>query len=93
MKNIARTHPIFTFLLINFAWTWFFWLGAIPLRAQSNLLLTALVMIGGYGPAIAGILTLGLKQSFVPDLSLKDRRDACCLDGYFWADGLALPGR
>ena len=70
MKSFTQRHPVLTFLFINFTWTWLFWLFAIPLRGQ-NLLLTAVVMIGGFGPAIGGILTLGLKHGMNPDFSLK----------------------
>lgn len=68
MKSFAQKHSVLTFLLINFAWTWLFWLAAIPLQGQ-DLLLTAIVMIGGFGPAIGGILTLGLKNGLKPDFS------------------------
>jgi membrane protease YdiL (CAAX protease family) len=70
MKTFTQKHPILTFLLINFAWTWLFWLAAIPLRGQ-DLILTAVVMIGGFGPAIGGILTLGLKSGLKSDFSPK----------------------
>jgi membrane protease YdiL (CAAX protease family) len=62
MKSFARKNPVWTFLLINFAWTWLFWLGAIPFRAREDLLVTAIVLVGGYGPALAGILTLRLQS-------------------------------
>jgi membrane protease YdiL (CAAX protease family) len=68
MNSFARKHSVLSFLLINFAWTWLFWLAAIPLRGQ-DLLITAIVMIGGFGPAIGGILTLGLKAGWKPDFS------------------------
>ncbi len=61
MKSYLQNHPVLTFLGINFAWTWLFWLAAIPLRSD-RLLLTALVMIGGFGPALAGVLTLGFSS-------------------------------
>jgi membrane protease YdiL (CAAX protease family) len=61
-SNLAKTRPVLVFLLINFAWTWLFWLAGIPLRERGDLLLLALVMIGGYGPALAGVLTLGLRS-------------------------------
>ncbi len=60
LKNIAIQHPVIAFLLITFAWTWLFWLIAIPFSGQT-LLLTALVMIGGFGPALGGVLTLALR--------------------------------
>lgn len=70
MKNLTKKYPVLTFLLINFTWTWVFWLAAIPLHDR-NLLLTAIVMIGGFGPAIGGILTLGLRNGMKLGLSPK----------------------
>ncbi len=70
MKTFSQKHSVLTFLLITFAWSWLFWFAAIPFRGQT-LLVMAIVMIGGYGPAIGGILTLGLKSSLTFDLSLK----------------------
>jgi uncharacterized protein len=67
----AHNHPVLTFLLITFAWSWLFWLGAIPFKDRSDLLVMSIVMVGGYGPAIGGILTLGLKKG----LSLKMPRE------------------
>jgi membrane protease YdiL (CAAX protease family) len=57
----AQKHPAILFLLINFIWTWGFWLGAIPFKGRDDLLLTLLVIIGGFGPALAGVLTLELR--------------------------------
>ena len=75
MKTIrwafAKKHPVITYLLITFSWTWLFWFSAIPFRGQNNLLLTAIVLVGGFGPAIGGILTLGLKNGLALDVSPK----------------------
>jgi membrane protease YdiL (CAAX protease family) len=71
MKTLAQKHPVITFLLINFVWTWLFWFAAILLRGQT-LLVTAIVLIGGYGPAIGGILTLGLRSG--QKLSMSPKR-------------------
>jgi uncharacterized protein len=60
----AQNHPVLTFLAITFTWTWLFWLGAVPFKTRSDLLVTTLVMVGGFGPAIGGILALGLKKGF-----------------------------
>jgi membrane protease YdiL (CAAX protease family) len=60
--NLAQTRPVLAFLILAFGWTWLFWLGAIPLRGRDDLLLMTVVFVGGYGPAVAGILTLGLKN-------------------------------
>lgn len=80
-QNLAQKHPVLTFLLFTFAWTWLFWLAAIPFREQT-LLLTALVMIGGYGPALGGIVALAARNGLVTDLS--PRR------GLVWAVASAL---
>jgi membrane protease YdiL (CAAX protease family) len=60
--NFIQKHPIWSFLLFNFGWTWLFWLAAIPFRGQT-LLVLALVMLGGYGPALGAILTLLGRQN------------------------------
>jgi len=70
MKILAQKHPMITFLLINFVWTWLFWFAAMPFRGQT-LLVTAIVLIGGYGPAVGGILTLGLQSGQKPGMSPK----------------------
>jgi membrane protease YdiL (CAAX protease family) len=69
--SFARTHPVFAYLLISFGWTWIFWLGAIPLRGQNDLLVMAIVLLGGYGPAIGCILTAGFRNGMSLDLSAK----------------------
>lgn len=61
INTIVQKHPVLSFLFITFTWTWLFWFAAIPVRGQS-LMVTALVMIGGFGPAIGGILTLALQS-------------------------------
>jgi uncharacterized protein len=71
--QFAQTHPMLAFLLITFAWTWLFWLAVIPLRGKNDLLLMLIVLIGGYGPAIGGILTLGLKNGMSLALSRQQR--------------------
>jgi membrane protease YdiL (CAAX protease family) len=69
--SFAHKHPAITFLLITFVWTWFFWFAAIPFRNQNNLLVMAMVLIGGFGPAVGGILTLGLKNGLTFEFSAK----------------------
>ncbi|HKJ27530.1 MAG TPA: CPBP family intramembrane glutamic endopeptidase [Anaerolineales bacterium] len=70
-KSFVQKHPVITFLLINFAWTWAFWLAAVPFRGQDNLLTLALVLAGGFGPALAGVITLRLKSGDKIDFSPK----------------------
>lgn len=61
MSTFAKKHPVISFLLITFGWTWLFWFAAIPFQGQT-LLVTPIVILGGYGPALAGIVTLSLRS-------------------------------
>jgi len=67
--KLAHTHPVVAFLLVAFAWSWLIWLAAIPLKDQDPLLVRALCLAGGYGPAVGGILALGLRNGLTLDLS------------------------
>ncbi len=69
--KFAQTHPAISFLMITFAWSWLFWFGTLLLPETNGLLPMLIVFIGGYGPAIGGILTLGLKNGFVQKWSTK----------------------
>ena len=69
--SFAQAHPVLAYLLIAFGWSWLFWLGAIPFRAQNDLLVMAMVFTGAYGPAIGCILILGLKNGLTLDFSPK----------------------
>lgn len=70
MNTNSQKFSVVPFLLITFAWTWLFWFAAIPVREQP-LLLVSLVMIGGFGPAVGGLLSLNLQSGFKLDLSTK----------------------
>lgn len=69
--QFARTHPVLAFLMITFGWTWLWWSSAIPLRTDQPLLVTVLVLVGGYGPALGAIFTLGLPGGITFGLSRK----------------------
>ena len=60
--NFAKDHGTIVFLLITFGWTWLFWLLGILFRGRADLLLTSVVMIGGFGPAVGGVLTKSLQS-------------------------------
>lgn len=65
----TNSHPVITFLLIAFAWSWTFWLVVIPISAGNQSLLMVITFIGGYGPAIGGILTLSLRNGLTTRFS------------------------
>ena len=69
--SFAQTHHVLAYLFIAFGWTWLFWLSAIPLRGQNELLVMTMVLTGAYGPAMGCILTLGLRTGITLDLSPK----------------------
>jgi membrane protease YdiL (CAAX protease family) len=71
IRNFTEQRPIIAFLLINFAWTWLFWMLAIPFGNHSDLLALALVIIGGFGPALSGIVTLSIRSKDRTGLSSK----------------------
>ncbi len=68
----ADSHPVMAFVLITFAWSWFFWIAVILISAQEQALIMVMTFIGGYGPAIGGILTLSLRTG--PTTGLSRRR-------------------
>lgn len=68
--RLATEHPVAAFLLLTFGWTWSFWFASIPFRVQP-LLLTSLVLIGGFGPALAAVEILRLRSGLGFDFSAK----------------------
>ncbi len=66
-RELAKKRPVTAFLAATFAWSWLIWLAAIPLAGQT-LLLTSVVMIGGFGPALAAVAVLALRSDAKPDL-------------------------
>ena len=59
--GFAHAHPVITYLLLTFAWSWGIWFASIPIPDQDPLM-ALLTLIGAFGPALGGILTLGLKN-------------------------------
>jgi uncharacterized protein len=68
--RLANARPVVAFLVLTFAWTWLFWFAATPFRARP-LLVASLVLIGGFGPALAAVETLRLRSGAGLDLSTK----------------------
>ena len=59
--KFAATHPVLSFLVITFSWSWIIWFAVMALPESSGLLRMLVVFVGGYGPAVGGILALRLK--------------------------------
>lgn len=60
MTGFANTRPVIFFVTVTYLWTWVFWVCALHLFSEPQGLKLALFLIGGFGPALAGVLTLRL---------------------------------
>ncbi len=54
VDRLARERPVTLFLILAFGWTWLFW-GISILFREPPLFVTSLVLIGGFGPALAAV--------------------------------------
>lgn len=68
---LARSHPVFVYLLLTISWSWLFGLAAIPLAGPDKSLMVVMTFVGVYGPAIAGIIMLRLQNRLTIDLPSK----------------------
>lgn len=60
LSGFASAHPVIFFITGTYLWTWGFWIPALHLIESPQGLKLALFLIGGFGPALAGVLTLRL---------------------------------
>lgn len=72
--SISNSYPVSIFLLITFLWSWLFWLAAIPFSNENPALMMSITFIGGYGPALGGVLTLQLQSDTTLNISSKRLR-------------------
>lgn len=61
MTNFARRFPAAFMLILTFAWSWAFFGSGIFLVDEPQGLKLALFILGGFGPAVGGIVTLRLQ--------------------------------
>lgn len=61
LSDFVNARPIVFFIIATYLWTWAFWLSALYLVTGPQGLKLALFLIGGFGPALTGILTLRLR--------------------------------
>lgn len=71
LYSVSNKYPTSTFLLITFLWSWCFWLASIPFSNENPALMLAITFIGGYGPALGGVLTLQLQSGIKFNTSSK----------------------
>lgn len=67
--KLARSRPVFFFLLMTYVWSWFFWLLPILFAEKDMTLMLVITFMGAYGPAFGAILTLRLQDGLALDLS------------------------
>lgn len=61
--RFANKHPAIVMLAITFVWTWTFWFLALSVLTDPQGLKLAMFLLGGFGPAVGGVLTLRLTNS------------------------------
>lgn len=62
--NEKRLASPWLFFILNFTWTWLFWIPAALLsRSGSSILVTALHFIGGIGPVLAALILVYMRKN------------------------------
>ena len=60
--SFAQKHPAIFMVIISYFWTWSFWFTSLNLVTDPQGLKLALFLLGVFGPAIGGVLTLRLRS-------------------------------
>lgn len=63
LARLARAHPALCMLAITWVWTWGWWFATFAWFQEPAGLRLALFVLGSFGPAIGGILTLRWRDS------------------------------
>lgn len=61
MKQFVDRHPAVFMVAATYLWTWSFWFTALFVLDNPQGLRLSLIFLGGFGPALAGILTLRIQ--------------------------------
>jgi len=83
MIEFARKHPAALMVAITFSWTWSFWFVAFNFLAEPQGLRLGLFLLGGFGPAIGGVLALRIEGGRIQSGQLR-------MGGFFVGAGLAF---
>jgi membrane protease YdiL (CAAX protease family) len=62
LASIAQEQPAVFMVLVTYVWTWSFWFTSLNLVTDPQGLKLTLFLLGGFGPAIGGVLTLRLQS-------------------------------
>ena len=61
--RFANKHPAIIMLAITYSWTWIFWFLAFSALSDPQGFKLAMFLLGGFGPAVGGVLALRLTDS------------------------------
>lgn len=62
IASFAQKYPAIFMVIVTYVWTWSFWFISINLLTDPQGLKLALFLLGGFGPAMGGVLTLRLQS-------------------------------
>jgi len=62
LASFAQKQPVIFMLSVTYVWTWSFWFTSVNLPPDPQGLKLALFLLGGFGPAMGGVLTLRLQS-------------------------------
>lgn len=83
LTRFAQNRPAVFMVIITYVWTWSFMFTSINLLSGPQGLKLALFLLGGFGPAIGGVLTLRLQSG-------KRKTGKTAIGGFLVGAGLAL---
>lgn len=81
--SFAQKQPAIFMVMVTYFWTWSFWFTSLNLVTDPQGLKLALFLLGGFGPAMGGVLTLRLQSG-----ERQVRKTA--MGGFLVGAGLAL---
>lgn len=87
--QLAQSQPVLTFLLIAFAWTWLFWLAAIPL-ASFVFIVPSMLELNAVIYAYVWSATQSLAVSSVYHAAYDEIRDSHREVDWLWPTGEPL---
>jgi len=62
LRGFAQKYPAILMVVTTYVWTWSFWFGSLNLVSEPQGLKLVLFLLGGFGPAMGGVLTLRLQS-------------------------------
>ncbi len=83
LTSFAQKRPAIFMVIVTYVWTWSFWFASLNLVTEPQGLKLALFLLGGFGPAMGGVLTLRLRSS-------EEKPGGSTMGGFLVGAGLAI---